>query len=148
MFYRVSVAAIVLSLVGCAAPKAPTPTEVIKTSVNQMNVALDTAAKMAPNSAAVQADPTYITFEKMSIKLTPAAEAQLTALSPVFKVSSKITVRGYCYRRDIGNAKAAAQARANSVRDFLKQMGIAADKIDVKIDTDRALHGVRVNFNG
>ncbi|MBV8047927.1 MAG: OmpA family protein [Paludibacterium sp.] len=147
MLSRVSVVAMVLSLVGCAAPK-PTPVDVIKTSVNQMNVALDTAAKMSPNTAAVQADPTYISFDKMSIKLTPAGEAQLTALGPVFKVSSKITVRGYCNRRDIGNAKAAAQARANTVRDFLLQMGIAAGKIDVKVDTERALHGVRVNFNG
>lgn len=147
MFYRVSAAAIVLVLAGCVVAK-PTPTEVIKTSVNQMNLALDTAARMSPNTAAVRADPTFIAFDKMGVKLTPATEAQLTALGPALKLSTKITVRGYCYRGHIRNAKAAAQARAAAVREYLQQMGIAASKIEVKFDTVPTLHGVRVNFNG
>ncbi|UTH76613.1 OmpA family protein [Chromobacterium sp. IIBBL 290-4] len=100
------------------------------------------AAKQAAVNYA--ADATLIPFEKMSAKLTPVGEAQLDLLVPKLKTAKSIVIRGHCYRRDIGNAKAAAQARAASVRQYLLVAGVPSSKIDVRYDTERSLHGVRL----
>ncbi|WP_083338807.1 OmpA family protein [Chromobacterium sphagni] len=90
------------------------------------------------------ADSTLIPFEKMNGKLTPVGEAQLDLLLPDLKTAKSIIIRGHCYRNDIGNAKAAAQARAAAVRQYLLMADIPSSKITVRFDTERPLHGVRL----
>jgi len=140
-------------LPGCVNNPAPLTSDSVSGSARQMTAAMDAAvgqaAKMSPtNSAAILSDPTLITFDKMSAKLTPSGSAQLVAMMPVFKVSKNIVVQGYCYRKDIGNAKAAAKARAETVVVFLIKAGIPAKRIQSKIDTTRPMHAVRVSFSG
>ena len=113
-----------------------------------MNKMMDRAANLSPNAANVRADPTLIPFDKMSAKLSDAGQAQLSAMIPAFSVAKVLIVEGYCNRKDVGNAKAAAQARALAVRDFLVLSGIQPSKIKIESDTSKPMHAVRVNFFG
>ncbi|SCK08689.1 OmpA family protein [Vogesella sp. LIG4] len=96
----------------------------------------------------VVSDPTLVPFDKMSAKLTPSTEQQVRALAPALVIAKQITVTGYCDRREVGNAPAAAKARAETVKKLLVENGIAANRIVTKIDTQQRLHAVRVTFNG
>jgi outer membrane protein OmpA-like peptidoglycan-associated protein len=146
----------IASLSACTAPQLPgdltgNPQMQLQNGVQQMNsqlnLALKRAAQLSTTPGAVQSDPTFIPFDKMSVKLAPSGAAQLVALAPALKLSHMIVVRGYCYRKDIGNAKEAARARAMAVRDFLVSGGIDKSYIEVRIDTDKPLHAVRISFS-
>ncbi|XLM23283.1 OmpA family protein, partial [Chromobacterium piscinae] len=105
----------------------------------------DPKAQIAKQAAVnYAADATLIPFEKMSAKLSPVGEAQLDLLVAKLKNAKSILVRGHCYRRDIGNAKAAAQTRAVSVRQYLVDAGVPPSKITMRYDTERSVHAVRL----
>lgn len=140
-----SVALISLLAAGCAqtskTAQADKPAVLDKAAAEKAAIAKAAAANVA-------ADPTLIPFEKMSAKLTPVTEAQLLAILPTVKAGKTVLVRGHCYRKDIGNAKAAAQARAVAVKNFLVESGVPAHKIALRYDTERSLHAVRIEVNG
>lgn len=96
----------------------------------------------------VVSDPTLIPFEKMNAKLTPVTEQQVRALVPGLVIAKQITIVGYCNRKEVGNANAAAKARADAVKKILVEHGIAAKRITTQYDTTKPLHAVRVRFNG
>lgn len=154
MFWKLlAVFAGVAMLSGCPSTTMPLTSDTVSGSARQMTAAMDAAvgqaAKMSPNnSAAILSDPTLVTFDKMSAKLSTGGSAQLVALMPVFKVSKNIVVHGFCYRKDIGNARAAAKARADTVAEFLVKAGVPSKRIQIKIDTARPMHAVRVSFSG
>ncbi|AXE30506.1 hypothetical protein DK842_11720 [Chromobacterium phragmitis] len=135
--------ALVVAL-SCAACKTVPSKEQVEAS--KAAAAADEAkAQIAKQAAAnYAADATLVPFEKMSAKLNPVGEAQLDLLLPRLKTAKTILVRGHCYRRDIGNAKAASQSRAAAVRDYLLNAGIPSSKITVRYDTERPLHAARL----
>lgn len=117
-------------------------------------VAVAAAQKMAAERAALEKkidanmaiDSNFIPFDKMSPKLDPVGQGQLLRLLPQLKASKAIAIRGHCYRGDVGNAKAAAQARAIEVKDFLVGTGVLESKISIRFDTERKTHGVQLIF--
>ncbi|WP_440030289.1 OmpA family protein [Chromobacterium amazonense] len=128
----------------CATPKKaePTPSQAAQAAAAANDPKAQIAKQAAVNYAA---DATLIPFDKMSAKLSPVGEAQLDLLvTKDLKNAKSILVRGHCYRRDIGNAKAAAQTRAVSVRQYLVDAGVPPSKITMRYDTERSLHAVRL----
>ncbi|STQ89906.1 OmpA family protein [Iodobacter fluviatilis] len=92
--------------------------------------------------------PYMLKFEKMSAKLTPQQEEILTALAPQLKDAKLIILRGYCSKRDIGNAKDSALARAINVEKFLVTQGIVDQKMSLRYNTDDAEHAVELEIGG
>lgn len=90
--------------------------------------------------------PYLLQFDKMAAKLTPQQEETLTSLMPQLKEAKSIIVRGFCNKRDIGNAKDSALARAVNVERFLAGLGIADQKMSLRYNTDDAEHGVELEI--
>ncbi|MFC7419203.1 OmpA family protein [Iodobacter arcticus] len=87
-------------------------------------------------------------FEKMAAKLTPQQEEQLMALLPQLKDVKSIILRGYCNKKDIGNAKDSALARAVNVEKFLVSQGVPDHKMSLRYNTDDAEHAVELEIGG
>ncbi|WP_147695297.1 OmpA family protein [Vogesella mureinivorans] len=102
----------------------------------------------ATGNTDVVSDPTLIPFSKMDAKLTPLTEQQVRALVPGLVIAKQVIVVGYCNRKEVGNAIAAAKARAEAVKKVLIENGISAKRIITQYDTTKPLHAVRVRFNG
>ncbi|MCD4506229.1 OmpA family protein [Chromobacterium piscinae] len=135
--------AVVVAL-SCAACKTAPTKEQVEAS-KAAAAANDAKAQIAKQAAAnYAADATLVPFEKMDAKLNPVGEAQLDLLLPKLKTAKSVLIRGHCYRRDIGNAKAASQTRAANVREYLVNAGVPSSKITLRYDTERPVHGVRL----
>ncbi len=161
MFYRLTILAISTALLlGCANSrknKTPPPDPATVQAQESKAIVVKVAegveqatAKVqeATGNKAVVADPTLVPFDKMSAKLSPLTEQQVRALAPALVIAKQIIITGYCDRREVGNALAAARARAETVKKLLVDNGIAAKRIVLKIDTVQRLHAARVTFNG
>lgn len=129
------------------AAAAPVKGEAAQAAAN-IDSALARAAALPSGTPSVVADPTLVSFEKMSVKLSPAAEAQVNALASGLVVAKSITVLGYCNRKEVGNAKAAATARAEAVKTLLVKAGIPESRIKMRTDIARPIHAVRITFSG
>ncbi|AMC34109.1 OmpA family protein [Janthinobacterium sp. B9-8] len=92
--------------------------------------------------------PYMLQFEKMAAKLTPQQEEQLMALLPQLKDVKSIILRGYCNKKDIGNAKDSALARAVNVEKFLVSQGVPDHKMSLRYNTDDAEHAVELEIGG
>ncbi|QBC42212.1 hypothetical protein C1H71_00655 [Iodobacter fluviatilis] len=140
---------IAAGVTGCAEnPSAESATPATTAWKSAPVAATSTATKAAESAAAqVVADPGFLKFDKMSAKLTPEHEAQLLSLLPKLKDAKAITLRGFCYKKDIGNAKSAALARAVSVEKFLVKQGVSKKKLSRRYNTEDAEHAVRVEFS-
>jgi outer membrane protein OmpA-like peptidoglycan-associated protein len=90
--------------------------------------------------------PYTLQFDKMAAKLTPQQEEILTSLALQMKDAKSIILRGYCNKRDIGNAKDSALARAVNVQKFLVSQGIADQKMSLRYNTDDAEHAVELEL--
>ncbi|MFC3531985.1 OmpA family protein [Vogesella facilis] len=160
MLYRFTLLAACSLLLGCANTRKPvTPPIDPATAQAQESraIAVKVAAGVeqatakvveATGNKSVVSDPTLVPFDKMSAKLTPITEQQVRALAPALVIAKQIIVTGYCDRREVGNAPAAAKARAETVKKLLVDNGIAANRIVTKIETQQRLHAVRVTFSG
>ncbi|WP_024301779.1 OmpA family protein [Pseudogulbenkiania sp. MAI-1] len=162
MFYRIASLALCTSmLLGCAGAKqaaqnaamnaAGTQEQQGKAIVAKVTAELDQATTKVieqTGNKTVASDPTLIPFEKMNSKLTPVTEQQVRALAPALVIAKQIVVTGFCDRREVGNAEAAAKARAMVVKNLLVESGISAIRITVRSDTKQKLHAVRITFNG
>ncbi|WP_168163813.1 OmpA family protein [Jeongeupia sp. USM3] len=104
-------------------------------------------AGSTPGAAVTRADPSLVRFATQSVKLDEQAQAQLPLLLDQASAAKRIVITGYCDRKDIGNAKAAAIARANNVKNALVKLGVPAKKIRVKYSTDEAQHAAKVEFS-
>lgn len=134
-----SVLAFGLVLSGCqsnpsAAPK-PTPTP------------SGSAVKVVPTPI-VARDPYFLDFDKLSAKLTPEHEAQLQKLIPQLKAGKAFVVRGYSNKKEVGNAKDGALARALNVEKYLIEQGVPDKKMSVRYTTEDSKHGVEIDING
>ena len=96
---------------------------------------------------AVVPNPSVVQFEKMSTNLDDKATVVIAQSSERARLSSKITVTGFCDRKQIGNPGEAAVARAIAVRDEYVLLGIPPAKILVKFDTSVAKkHAAEIRF--
>ncbi|WP_174875402.1 OmpA family protein [Vogesella oryzae] len=162
MLYRfIALSACSMLLLGCANLRKPIPQQTPPPAVVQAQESKAITVKVAEGveqatakvveatgNKSIVSDPTLVPFDKMSAKLTPITEQQVRSLAPALVIAKVITVTGYCDRREVGNAPAAARARAEVVKKLLIDSGIAAKRIVTKIDTQQRLHAARVTFNG
>lgn len=137
-------------LVGCAQTpqkpstigegQAPDVTEVARMPPPQTSVPPQNEAPM-PESG--KGSNTF-DFAPMSVALSADQEARILALAGAAKAAGRITVRGFCDRTAVGNAKEAAIARAVAVRQILVKAGIPATKVRVRYVTEEARHAAVV----
>lgn len=162
MFYKIASLALCATLLtGCAGTKQAAQNAAMnaaaaqdpqgKTIVAKVTAELDQATTKVieeTGNKTIAKDPTLIPFEKMSSKLTPVTEQQVRALAPALVIAKQIVVTGFCNGREVGNASAAAKARAMVVKNLLVESGISSIRITVRADTKQKLHAVRISFNG
>ena len=122
-------------LAGCAANQSRALDPVTKAALDK--AAVEKAALEKKIDANMAIDPDFIPFDKLSHKLDEVGKGQLLRQLPKLKASKSIIVRGHCYRGDIGNDKAAAQARAVDVKNFLTSVGVSEVYITLRYDTER-----------
>jgi outer membrane protein OmpA-like peptidoglycan-associated protein len=135
-----------VGMTGCAENPAP-PAAAPATSWKHAPATTTATTETAASVIKAVVNPSELKFDKMSAKLTPEHEAQLISLMPKLKDAKLITVRGYCYKKDVGNAKKAALARAISVEKFLVKQGISKKKISRRFNTEDAEHAVHLEIN-
>ncbi|AZN35338.1 OmpA family protein [Iodobacter ciconiae] len=141
---------IAAGVTGCAEnPTTPsvTPSTSWKNAPADAASTVITTAETAAVATQAAVDPSFLKFDKMSAKLTPEHEQQLMSLLPQLKEAKAITLRGYCYKKDIGNAKSAALARAASAERFLVKQGISKKKFIRRFNTEDAEHAVRIEIS-
>lgn len=100
--------------------------------------------EMVPN--AVMAEPVVISFSKLSAKLDSLAQRQIDSIDVRAKQATSIVVTGYCNKKEIRNAEAAAKARATMIKKELSKLGVADEKIIIKTNITDARHAVLVEF--
>lgn len=107
--------------------------------------ALALLAEKDPDYATM--NPVPITFEKLTVKLDEHNRHIVEQISERAKKAPKLVLTGYCDYRQIGNAKAAAIARATAIRNELVHLGVSAKKIRIKHVTDVAgKHAADIEF--
>ncbi len=112
----------------------------------------DAAANKCPPGAEevspyASMNPVPIEFGKLTVKLDDANKKILEQIRDRAMVAQKLTIIGYCDRNQIGNATAAATARAIAVRNELVRLGVPAKIITIKDVTDVAdKHTVEIEF--
>lgn len=100
-----------------------------------------------PAAPAADAQGSHIfRFERMSVALSDAEKAKVVALAERARAAKVIVIRGYCDRKEVGNARDAAIARATAVRSVLAQAGIAPAAMRVRYNTERNLHAAEIEF--
>jgi outer membrane protein OmpA-like peptidoglycan-associated protein len=81
-------------------------------------------------------NPVPVTFEKLGVKLNDAGKQVIVKIGERAKKSKKIVITGYCDRKQVGNAHAAALARANAVKNELIHLGVKPGSIQLKTVTN------------
>ncbi len=87
-----------------------------------------------PLHPAAVPNPSVIIFEKMSITVDEPGRFQIAQLIERARIAQRITITGYCDRRQIANPTDAAIARAVAVRDALIALGIPHRNMAVTIN--------------
>lgn len=105
-------------------------------------------ARQAAQPPVVIPNPSTVAFDKMSTIVNEKGKQTITQLAERAKSAHKLTITGFCDRRQIGNSADAAVARAISVRDELLAQGVDPAKIQVKFDTKIAKkHATEIRFD-
>lgn len=92
-------------------------------------------------------NPTAVAFEKMSVTLDDKAREAIGYLAEKARTSGKITVTGFCDRKQIRNAMDSAVARAVVTRDELITLGVNPSNVTVKFSTVVAKkHAAEIKF--
>lgn len=153
-FSAVLSAVSVLAMAGCAQNQvAPDSTLAAAQNTAKEEAKSEKAplASMAPGEEIVPdyavMNPVPIAFDKMSIKLRDTDKQILAQIKDRAQKARKLTITGYCDRTQVGNAKAAALARAQSVKDELVRLGVKSKVVKVKFVTNIAnKHAVEVEL--
>jgi outer membrane protein OmpA-like peptidoglycan-associated protein len=135
-------AACVFGLTGCAYetatldPAATIATPFIRAPGKdgvQEKLRVDNALTLAEKNADYSGmNPVPILFDKFTVKLDENGRHVIEQISERAKEAHTLVITGYCDRHQIGNANAAAIARATAVRDELLHLGIPARKVKIK----------------
>ena len=143
----------VLLLAACANNQAKTAGSGGGNNSTEPVVVSTSAPPPAPEPLPVQPpvvipNPSTISFEKMSTTLDGKGKKGIAQLADRAKISSKVTVTGFCDSRQVGNSTDAAVARAIAVRDELLAHGVVPANIRVKFATNiKNKHVAEVSFN-
>lgn len=99
----------------------------------------------AATSAPVEASPDYasmnpvpIAFDKMSVKLRDTDKHILVKIKDRAQKARRLIITGYCDRKQVGNSKDAAIARANAVKEELVKLGVKPATVRIKHVTNVA----------
>lgn len=107
--------------------------------------AQEPAAPAGPDYASM--NPVPVTFETLSVKLNDADLAVLEQLRERAQAADRITVRGYCDRTQVENAKEVAIARGVAVRAELARLGVDRGKIRIRYSTETPKHAAEIEFH-
>lgn len=141
--------AVSLALSGCAQNQAASGDAAPYAAKEGKGSEKAVAATMAPGEEliadhAVQ-NPVPIAFDKLSVKLSDGDKKILSQIKERAKKSRALTITGYCDRKQVGNAKAAALARARAVKDELVRLGVKPQQVKLKFVTEVAnKHAVEI----
>jgi outer membrane protein OmpA-like peptidoglycan-associated protein len=83
-------------------------------------------------------NPVPIAFDKMSIKLRDADKQILVKIKDRAQKAKRLIITGYCDRKQVGNSKDAAIARAVAVREELVRLGVKPGTVRIKHVTNVA----------
>ncbi|KPC50387.1 OmpA family protein [Amantichitinum ursilacus] len=140
-------------LAGCATdtpPAAPAaPREHWLKDASAVAAAAKPGAQTASGpvaASAISGDPMRIEFDPMGATLDANGKAKIAALISTAQTAKYVNVRGFCDRTKIGNAKAAALARANVVKKEFVAAGIPAAKVRVRFTTDKPESAALISF--
>lgn len=112
------------------------------------NPAVVQPSRPLPLHPAAVPNPSIIIFEKMSIKMGDPDRFQLAQLIERARIAQRITITGYCDRRQIANPTDAAIARAIAVRDELIALGIPHRNMAVTINIGAPQkHAAEIRFD-
>lgn len=142
MYRLLNVIGVALLCAGCVTPEHSEP--IAPAPAAEVSSAHKVEASGPAEAVAPAVDPFMISFDKFSARPPAEADAKITALLPQLQAAKSILVRGYCDRHHVGNARAAALSRADSIKRKLEKAGIPSAKIVVRYDTEQVLHGVRI----
>jgi outer membrane protein OmpA-like peptidoglycan-associated protein len=150
---RMAIAAVSLgALCGCANQLVTADAEAAATRASvmggvQQKLRVDNALAQAEVAEYLRMNPVPIVFDKLSVKLDDNARYVLDLIIERARKSSQLIVTGYCDRHQIGNASAAAMARATAVRDELVHLGVPAKIITLRHMTNApGKHAVDIEF--
>jgi len=139
-----------LVLVGCASNQpnpADEPENKAEGTVQTQAETKPAPAPVPPKPPVVLINPTVISFEKMSVALDEKGQATIAEIGEKAKESGKITVTGFCDRRQIRNSMDSAIARAVVTRDELIAQGVSPSNIVVKYSTRKPKqHAAEIKF--
>lgn len=83
-------------------------------------------------------NPVPIAFDKMSIKLRDADKQILVKIKDRAQKAKRLIITGYCDRKQVGNSKDAAIARAVAVKQELVRLGVKPGTVRIKHVTNVA----------
>jgi outer membrane protein OmpA-like peptidoglycan-associated protein len=152
---RAFAAAVLIALGGCVnLPTAPDAAKEGLPSAQadakgkvQQKLRIDNALAQAEAAEYQSMNPVPIMFDKMSIKLDDRGRYILGLIVGRARTSGQLIITGYCDRHQIGNASAAALARATAVRDELVHLGVPANVITLRHQTNApGKHAADIEF--
>ena len=77
-------------------------------------------------------NPVPIAFDKMSVKLRDADKQILVKIKDRAQKAKRLVITGYCDRKQVGNSKDAAIARAVAVKAELVRLGVKPGTVRIK----------------
>lgn len=83
-------------------------------------------------------NPVPIEFETLSVQLDAPDTQILKEISERALAAERITIRGYCDRQEVNNAKEVAIERGAVVRDELVRLGVDPKIIRIRYSTESA----------
>lgn len=83
-------------------------------------------------------NPVPIAFDKMSVKLRDADKQILVKIKDRAQKAKRLVITGYCDRKQVGNSKDAAIARAVAVKEELVRLGVKPGTVRIKHVTNVA----------
>lgn len=132
--------AALLALAGCAQnqttaeaeqpPVAKEDKSKARTNERQGPATTAAAEELLPYYANM--NPVPIPFEKMSVKLRETDKQILVRIKDRAQKAKKLIITGYCDRKQVGNSKDAAIARAVAVKKELVRLGVKPDAVRIK----------------
>jgi len=144
------VLALTVLLAACTTNQPKKTVEVEPPPPPAPTVAITPQVAPPPDPAIVVPNPSIVTFEKMSITLDEKAKVTISQLASRAKISSKISITGYCDKNQIRNAPDSAMARAVAVRDVLLSYGIEPANISMTLVTNTPKlkkHAAEIKFD-
>ena len=144
LFLKLVVSLFALVLVACAqnptlGPEEPHVAEEANASAERREVESDHAVDRTRQESASEystLNPIPIMFEPLSVNLRDSDMQIFDAVNNRMLASEHITIRGYCDRAQVENAKEVAIERGVAVRNELVRRGFDPQRIRIRYSTE------------